>query len=219
MKSSLHCVRLVVVMALALLLLEGTARGQGIYEPFNYPLNSNVSGGTGGAGWLAGSSWQLGGNANGAVIVPGLTFSGTNNTLATQGNAVELTDNGGYPYDDIIGRQIAPASAITSGNLWISYLVYMPTVDNGGGFFEARVNSSAAGWWNSALFRVESKAQRHAESGHCRVRQSLRPANQHRQQRCLGRHNLPRRGRIPGPGDLQRNRSNVGPEHVRPGCP
>lgn len=158
MKSSLHCVRLVVVMALALLLLEGTARGQGIYEPFNYPLNSNVSGGTGGAGWLAGSSWQLGGNANGAVIVPGLTFSGTNNTLATQGNAVELTDNGGYPYDDIIGRQIAPASAITSGNLWISYLVYMPTVDNGGGFFEARVNSSAAGWWNSALFRVESKA-------------------------------------------------------------
>jgi autotransporter-associated beta strand protein len=145
-------------MAFALLLLpwSPTYSQQAIYEPFNYPLDSSLSGGTGGAGWLAGSSWQVS-NGN-AVIVPGLTFSGTKNTLATSGNAVELTNAGNYPYDCIIGRQIAPTSAITSGTLWMSYLVYMPTVDNGGEFFGARVNSSASGWWNSAYFQAESKA-------------------------------------------------------------
>ncbi len=160
MRSLWSFARFVVSMAFILLLLPWSpAYGQQpIYETFNYPLDSNLAGQTGGSGWLAGSSWQLAGNADGAVIVPGMTFSGTKNTLATSGNAVELNNSGNYPYDDIVGRQIAPTSAITSGTLWMSYLVYMPTVDSGGEFFGARVNSSAAGWWNSALFQVDSKA-------------------------------------------------------------
>jgi autotransporter-associated beta strand protein len=166
MRSFLNCARLFVFAALALVLLQGSsALGQNIFEPFNYPLDSSLSGGSGGTGWLAGSSWQLGGNANGAIIVPGMTFSGTRNTLVTQGNAVQLSDVGNYPYDDIIGRQIAPTSAITSGNFWLSYLVYMPTVDSGNEFFGARVNSSAAGWWNSALFQVDAKGSNTVNPG------------------------------------------------------
>ena len=95
-----------------------------IEETWNYGIGSSSSTWTGGTGFNTGG-WSVG--TSGATITSGLTFG----SMAVNGGAVHLQGAvaTGTPSYNNLTRQLG-ITTVSSGDLWISYLVKFDTVNS-----------------------------------------------------------------------------------------
>lgn len=121
-----------------------------LYDGFNYTLGADITTQAGGGtGWS--TNWAS--DATTRTIVSGLTFAGTTQTLSTAGNAVQVANSSS---EHRISRQIGASAAVTSGEVWFSYLVSV-NVLGGSSVVDSRINSGSLSDYSSSWFETKAK--------------------------------------------------------------